>query len=90
MGVPITFLDKYNPDQFEILGITLGNTVDYQMTAIYENGQGKIKLRGKVEVEELKGGKKQLVISEIPYTMIGSGMNGIRNHCGRISQYPCC
>ena len=26
MGVPITFLDKYNPDQFEILGsnLTLG------------------------------------------------------------------
>ena len=22
MGVPITFLDKHNPDQFEILGIT--------------------------------------------------------------------
>ena len=22
MGVPITFLDKYSPDQFEILGIT--------------------------------------------------------------------
>ncbi len=21
MGVPITFLDKYNPDQFEILGL---------------------------------------------------------------------
>ncbi|WP_366925444.1 adenine-specific methyltransferase EcoRI family protein [uncultured Ruminococcus sp.] len=21
MGVPITFLDKYNPEQFEILGI---------------------------------------------------------------------
>lgn len=41
---------------------------------IYETGQGKIKIRGKVEVEELKGGKKQLVISEIPYTMIGSGI----------------
>ena len=40
---------------------------------IYETGQGKIKIRGKVEVEELKGGKKQLVISEIPYTMIGTG-----------------
>jgi hypothetical protein len=25
MGVPITFLDKYNPDQFEILGITESN-----------------------------------------------------------------
>lgn len=37
MGVPITFLDKYNPEQFEIVGITLGNTVNYEMTAIYEN-----------------------------------------------------
>ena len=37
MGVPITFLDKYNPEQFEILGITLGNTIDYPMTIIYEN-----------------------------------------------------
>ena len=37
MGVPITFLDKYNPEQFEIVGITLGNTVDYEMTAIFEN-----------------------------------------------------
>ena len=37
MGVPITFLDKYNPEQFEILGITLGNTVDYEMTALFEN-----------------------------------------------------
>lgn len=37
MGVPITFLDKYCPEQFEITGITLGNTVDYPMTRIYEN-----------------------------------------------------
>jgi hypothetical protein len=25
MGVPITFLDKYNPNQFEIVGLTAGN-----------------------------------------------------------------
>jgi hypothetical protein len=25
MGVPITFLDKYNPDQFEIIGLIAGN-----------------------------------------------------------------
>ena len=37
MGVPITFLDKYNPEQFEITGITLGNTVEYEMTRIYKN-----------------------------------------------------
>ena len=24
MGVPITFIDKYNPDQFELLGMTSG------------------------------------------------------------------
>ena len=46
---------------------------------IYETGQGKIKVRGKVETEELKGGKKQLVISEIPYTMIGAGIGKFLN-----------
>ena len=46
------------------------------LLSIYESGQGKIKIRGKVEVEDLKGGKKQLVITEIPYTMIGSGISG--------------
>ena len=46
---------------------------------IYETGQGKIKIRGKVEVEELKGGKKQIVISEIPYTMIGTGIGKFLN-----------
>lgn len=46
---------------------------------IYKTGQGKIKIRGKVEVEDLKGGKKQLVISEIPYTMIGTGISKFLN-----------
>ena len=31
MGVPITFLDKYNPDQFEILGITHRNDDPYKI-----------------------------------------------------------
>lgn len=26
MGVPITFLDKYNPDQFEIIGLGISNS----------------------------------------------------------------
>ena len=45
-----------------------------ELLEIYETGMGKIKLRGKVEVEDLKGGKKRLVITEIPYTMIGAGI----------------
>ena len=46
---------------------------------IYETGTGKIKIRGKVETEEMKGGKKRLVISEIPYTMIGAGIGKFLN-----------
>ena len=49
------------------------------LPSIYETGTGKIKLRGKVEVENGKGGKKRLVISEIPYTMIGSGIGKFLN-----------
>ena len=50
-----------------------------ELLNIYETGQGKIKIRGKVEVEDLKGGKKQLVITEIPYTMIGAGIGKFLN-----------
>ena len=46
---------------------------------IYETGTGKIKIRGKVETEEMKGGKKRLVITEIPYTMIGAGIGKFLN-----------
>ena len=46
---------------------------------IYEIGVGKIKIRGKVEVEDMKGGKKRLVITEIPYTMIGAGIGKFLN-----------
>lgn len=34
MGVPITFLDKYNPDQFEICGMAAGNS---RATGFYYN-----------------------------------------------------
>ena len=48
-----------------------------ELPQIYESGVGKIKLRGKFEVElgKRKVDKDKLVISEIPYTMIGTGIN---------------
>ena len=49
------------------------------LISIYETGQGKIKLRGKVEVEKIKGGRERLVITEIPYTMIGAGIGKFLN-----------
>ncbi|MDG5470422.1 DNA topoisomerase IV subunit A [Jeotgalibacillus sp. ET6] len=33
----------------------------------YEKGKGKIVIRGKVSVEDLRGGRQQLVITEIPF-----------------------
>ncbi len=44
---------------------------------IYETGTGKIKLRGRIEVElgKRKSDKDKLVITEIPYTMVGAGIN---------------
>ncbi|MCR4936596.1 MAG: DNA topoisomerase 4 subunit A [Lachnospiraceae bacterium] len=44
------------------------------LPAIYASGTGKVKVRGKVEVEQAKGGHKLIVITEIPYTMIGAGI----------------
>ena len=49
------------------------------LAEIYETGAGKIKIRGKVDVEEIKGGRKKIVISEIPYTMIGAGIGKFLN-----------
>ena len=49
------------------------------LLSIYESGTGKIKIRGKVETEDMKGGKKRLIITEIPYTMIGAGIGKFLN-----------
>ena len=55
-----------------------------ELTEIYKSGSGKIKLRGKVEVEKVKGGKEQLVITEIPYTMIGANIGKFLNDIGTL------
>ncbi len=47
-----------------------------ELLSIYETGQGKIKIRGRAEI--VRGSKKSekdcIVITEIPYTMIGAGI----------------
>ncbi len=46
---------------------------------IYSTGMGKIKIRGRIEIEQVKGGKERIVITEIPYTMIGAGIGKFLN-----------
>ena len=45
-----------------------------ELLEIYETGVGKIRVRGKVEVEKGKNGHQYLVITEIPYPMIGANI----------------
>ena len=47
-----------------------------ELKSIYETGSGKLKLRGKVEFEPAKkrSEKDKLIVTEIPYTMIGQGI----------------
>lgn len=66
MGVPITFLDKYNPNQFEILGVTDGgydfskeaypikrytNAIQHNIDGTIENGS-KVNTRACLLVED--------------------------------------
>ena len=50
-----------------------------ELQAIYATGTGKVKVRGKVDIENGKGGKDRLIISEIPYTMIGANIGKFLN-----------
>lgn len=45
-----------------------------ELPEIYRTGCGKIKIRGKVTTEKGKNGKTNVVITEIPYTMIGANI----------------
>ncbi|MCR5415535.1 MAG: DNA topoisomerase 4 subunit A [Pseudobutyrivibrio sp.] len=50
-----------------------------ELLQIYSTGVGKIKIRGKAQIEKIKGGKEQIVITEIPYTMIGANIGKFLN-----------
>ena len=66
---------RYMPGPDFPTGGIIANKKD--LLDIYETGTGKIKLRGRVEVElgKRRSDKDKLVIKEIPYTMVGAGIN---------------
>ena len=46
---------------------------------IYETGEGKIRLRAKTEIEKGDNGRKNIVITEIPYTISGNKAKLVEN-----------
>ena len=57
-----------------------------ELLEIYETGVGKIKIRGKVETEKGKNGHINLVITEIPYTMIGMGIGKFMSDVAELAE----
>ncbi len=50
------------------------------LAQVYSTGAGKIRIRGKLEVEKVpRSDRKRIVITEIPYTMIGAGIGKFLN-----------
>ena len=57
-----------------------------ELAAIYATGTGKIRIRGKVEVEKIpRTDRKRIVITEIPYTMIGAGIGKFLNDVAQLA-----
>lgn len=66
-------LEKLHGPDFPTGGIVANKS---DLEEIYETGMGKLRLRAKIVLEEgqRKSDKDKLVITEIPYTMVGAGI----------------
>jgi DNA gyrase subunit A len=53
---------------------------------IYETGVGKVRLRGRTEIEKGRAGHVNLVITEIPYTMVGAGIGKFLSHVAALAE----
>lgn len=79
----VYFLEHSDAGSSEILEILHGPdfptggivTNKQELLSIYETGTGKLRIRGRIVFEKGKGSEKdRLVVTEIPYTMIGDGI----------------
>ena len=76
-GISIDKLMDYVPaPDFPTGGIII-NASD--MRSIYETGEGRIRIRAKTEVEKGEYGRKNIIITEIPYTISGNKAKLVEN-----------
>ncbi len=68
--ITIPQLMKYIPAPDFPTGGTIINQDD--LIRLYETGEGKIRIRSKVDIETGDNGRKNIVITEIPYTVAGN------------------
>ncbi len=68
--ITVEKLMQYIPAPDFPTGGTIINQDD--LLSLYETGEGKIRVRSKVEIENGDNGRKNIVITEIPYTIAGN------------------
>jgi len=58
-----------------------------ELAEIYRTGHGKIRIRGRVEIEKIpRTDRQRLVITEIPYTMIGANIGKFLNEVATLAE----
>jgi DNA gyrase subunit A len=76
-GISIQKLMDYIPAPDFPTGGIITNAAD--LPAIYETGEGKVKLRAKTQIEKGEYGRTNIVITEIPYTISGNKTKLVEN-----------
>ena len=81
-GISIQKLMDYVPaPDFPTGGIITNAS---ELPAIYENGEGKIKIRARTVIEKGENGRTNIVITEIPYTVSGNKTKLVENLCSLV------
>lgn len=83
----IAYIDKPNISIPELMRYipgpdfpTGGSIVNSEaLLSLYESGEGKLKIRAKTEIEPGENGRKNIVITEIPYTVAGNKTKLVEN-----------
>lgn len=81
-NITIPELMKYIPAPDFPTGGTIINVEEIRQ--IYETGEGKIRIRAKVEIENGDYGRKNIIITEIPYTVAGNKTKLVESLSGLI------
>ncbi len=76
-GISVDKLVDYVPaPDFPTGGIIINAS---EMREIYASGEGKIRIRAKTEVEKGEYGRKNIIVTEIPYTISGNKAKLVEN-----------
>lgn len=75
-------MDRIKGPDFPTGGVVINKD---ELRDFYEKGSGRIRVRAKMEVEDIGYGRKNIVITEIPYTYAGSKTQLLNNIINQVN-----